>query len=61
MIDIDHIVPIKYRGVDEGEPTINEMIQRLHYLNCQPLWRIENKVKSNKLNLDELLDELLND
>ena len=28
LIDIDHIVPIKYRTVNE--PTLNEMIQRFH-------------------------------
>ncbi len=60
LIDIDHVVPIKYRGAD-GEPTLNEMVQRFHYQNCQPLYRTENKVKSNKLNLDELLDEVLNE
>jgi hypothetical protein len=61
LIDIDHILPIKYKGVDGMQPSINEMIQRLHYRNCQPLYRTENKVKSNKLNLDELLDEVLNE
>ena len=61
LIDIDHVVPIKYKGADGMQPTLNEMIQRFHYQNCQPLYRNDNKIKSNKLNLDELLDELLNE
>ena len=61
LIDIDHVVPIMYKGANDIQPTIDEMIQRMDYRNCQPLWRIDNRIKGNKLNLDELLDELLND
>ena len=41
--DIDHIVPIKYQN-----PTIEEVIERLHYKNTQPLWKKDNIVKGNR-------------
>ena len=40
---IDHIVPLKY-----GTPTVEEMVERLHYTNTQPLWASENCAKGNK-------------
>ena len=40
---IDHIIPIKYEN-----PTMEEIIPRLHYLNTQPLWAIENIAKGNR-------------
>lgn len=40
---IDHIIPIKYEN-----PTEEEMIGRLHYLNCQPMWASENISKGNR-------------
>ncbi len=40
---IDHITPIKY-----GNPTLEEVIERLHYTNTMPLWHDENLAKSNK-------------
>jgi len=41
--DIDHIVPIKYQN-----PTIEEVIKRLHYTNTQPLWKEMNMKKGNR-------------
>ena len=40
---IDHIVPLKYEN-----PTLEEIIKRLHYKNTQPLWAEDNLSKSNK-------------
>lgn len=40
---IDHIVPINYKN-----PTLDEVIKRLHYLNTQPLWASENISKGNR-------------
>lgn len=40
---IDHIVPIKYQ-----EPTLEQVEERLHYSNTQPLWNSDNAVKSNR-------------
>ena len=45
---IDHIVPIKYPGKDGGEPTLEEVAERLHWMNCQPLWASENIAKGNR-------------
>ena len=40
---IDHITPLKY-----GEPTFEEVVERLHYKNTQPLWARENISKGNR-------------
>ena len=40
---IDHIVPINYNN-----PTLEEVIKRLHYINTQPLWASENISKGNR-------------
>lgn len=40
---IDHIIPIKYNN-----PSLTEVIERLHYLNTQPLWATENIIKGNR-------------
>ena len=45
---IDHIVPIKYPGKDGGEPTLEEVAERLHWTNCQPMWTAENIAKGNR-------------
>jgi hypothetical protein len=47
-IDIDHCVPIGYPGAAGGPPTIEEKVTRLHYLNCQPLWRHNNRTKGHR-------------
>ncbi len=45
---IDHITPIRYGywGRDKPQP-IEEVKQRLHYLNTQPMWFEENSSKLN--------------
>ena len=40
--EIDHYIPLKYNN-----PTIKEVIERLDYLNTQPLFINENKKKKN--------------
>jgi len=40
---IDHIVPLAYET-----PTFEEVIERLHYTNCQPLWAPDNISKRNR-------------
>jgi len=40
---IDHIKPIKW-----GNPSMEELIERLHYSNVQPLGRRENQSKGNR-------------
>jgi 5-methylcytosine-specific restriction endonuclease McrA len=40
---IDHIIPLKYNN-----PSIEEIMERLHYKNTQPLWARENRVKGNR-------------
>ena len=47
-IDIDHCVPIGYPGAAGGLPTLEEKVARLHYRNCQPLWRRDNAAKGNR-------------
>lgn len=44
---IDHIVPIKYKK-DGQNPTIEDVIERLHWKNTQPMWAKENIVKGNR-------------
>jgi hypothetical protein len=39
---IDHITPLKYNN-----PSLEEVIERLHYTNTQPLWAEENLSKGN--------------
>ena len=46
--NIDHIVPIKYPGKDGGDPTLEEVAERLHWTNCQPMWASENIAKGNR-------------
>jgi IS30 family transposase len=41
--EIDHIIPIKYKN-----PTIEEVVERLHYGNTQPMWKSENMEKGNR-------------
>lgn len=40
---IDHIIPLQY-----DSPSIEEVIERLDYLNTQPLWAVENQSKGNR-------------
>lgn len=41
--EIDHIVPIKYQN-----PSIDQVIERLHWSNTQPLWATDNASKGNR-------------
>jgi len=40
--EFDHIIPIKF-----NDPTIKQVITRLHYTNTQPLWKEDNNKKLN--------------
>lgn len=44
---IDHIKPIMYKENGQ-EPTIEQVAERLHYTNTQPLWAKENMEKGNR-------------
>ncbi len=46
--NIDHITPVKYPGKAGGEPTLEEVVARLYWTNCQPMWAIENIAKGNR-------------
>lgn len=41
--EIDHIIPIKY-----DNPSLEEVITRLHWTNTQPMWQHENASKGNR-------------
>ena len=43
---IDHIIPLMY--CDPNPPTIEEVAERLHYTNTQPLWAVDNISKGNR-------------
>jgi len=45
--EIDHIKPIKFKE-DGKEPSVEEIIKRLHYTNTQPLWKKDNIAKGNR-------------
>ena len=47
-IDIDHRIPIGYKGIAGGPPTLEEKVARLNFLNCQPMWAADNMVKGNR-------------
>ena len=38
--DINHKIPLKY-----NKPSLEEVVQRLHYTNTQPMWASENMSK----------------
>jgi len=40
---IDHITPLKFEN-----PSLEQVIERLHYTNTQPLWATENMSKGNR-------------
>lgn len=40
---IDHIIPLSYEN-----PTLEEVIDRLHFSNTQPMWASENVSKGNR-------------
>ena len=45
--EIDHIIPVLYKQ-DDIDPSIEEVGRRLHYTNCQPMWKEENRSKGNR-------------
>lgn len=40
---IDHIIPLQYKN-----PTLEQVVERIHYTNTQPLWKEENLSKGNR-------------
>jgi hypothetical protein len=44
---IDHILPLGESPLGQ-KITEDELIKRLHYMNTQPLWAIDNILKSNR-------------
>ena len=44
---IDHKIPLKYQK-DGQPPSLEEVVERLHYLNTQPMWACENIAKGNR-------------
>jgi len=44
---IDHIVPIKYKKNGQN-PTLEDVIERLHWKNTQPMWAKDNIAKGNR-------------
>ena len=44
---IDHITPLNYR-IDNQNPTLEEIIERLHWTNTQAMYNVENMSKGNK-------------
>jgi len=40
---IDHIIPLQYKN-----PTMEEVVKRLHFTNTQPLWASDNMSKGNR-------------
>ena len=44
---IDHWMPLRYK-LGRKTPTLEEVTQRLHYTNTNPLWASENVANGNK-------------
>ena len=44
---IDHIVPIKFKKNGQN-PTLEDVIERLHWKNTQPMWAKDNIAKGNR-------------
>jgi hypothetical protein len=40
---VDHMIPLRFEN-----PTLEQVIERLHYTNCQPLWIKDNLEKRNR-------------
>jgi hypothetical protein len=48
LIHIDHIIPLQYKEDGVTPPTLDIVIERLHYTNLQPLWAADNIAKGNR-------------
>lgn len=53
---IDHIIPLRYNN-----PSIDEIIKRLHYTNTQPMWADENISKGNRFILGIIVNHNFHD
>ena len=42
-IHIDHRIPIEY-----GNPTLEEKLERLNFMNCSPMWAYKNMAKGSR-------------
>ena len=42
---VDHIIGIQYKGIDGKAPTADQVLERLHYTNCQPMLASNNMSK----------------
>ena len=46
---IDHRIPINYKNPETNEkPTLEQVIERLHWSNTKPMWAKDNIQKGNK-------------
>jgi hypothetical protein len=52
--DLDHITPAEFKENGE-EPTLDDIIERSHYTNFQPMWCKQNQAKSNKYKGKQIL------
>lgn len=41
--EIDHIIPLLY-----NDPSTDEITERLHWTNTQPMWQPDNAKKGNR-------------
>jgi hypothetical protein len=48
MWHVDHIICIQYKGIDRKAPTYDQVIERLHFTNCQPMLASENMSKGSR-------------
>ena len=53
---IDHIIPF---GI-KNESTVDQKMERCHYTNTQPLWKIENQQKDKRVKITDDSQTVLN-
>lgn len=47
--DIDHRIPLNYKNPETNQhPTLEEMMERLHFTNTKPMWKSENRIKGSR-------------
>ena len=44
--DLDHNTPARFN--ENGEPTVDDILERSHYTNFQPMWAPANQSKGNR-------------